>query len=91
MGPNQFARAWKESLQATDPERYETLRTSGELERMAVEKGQRAADQFEGLMIHFRKEEGVPAGHFEAVQTLRGMESRANEIVLDELLEKQEA
>lgn len=89
MGPSRYAEMWKESLKVADPARYQALEESGELETMAQARGARAAEQFQGLIVHFRKTERVPPSHFDAVQTLKGMESRAEEIVLDELLEKQ--
>lgn len=88
MGGTQgYARRWKASLEAARPEEYRRLRDSGELDAMAEQVGERASIQFDSLMRHFQQTEGLPETHLERAQALDGMRSRAEDLLMDELLE----
>ena len=87
---SRFGRAYRQSLEQNRPTTFRAMEARGSLARHLQDVDEAAQSQFEGLMRAFEASEKLPEGHLARAAALDGMRSRAEEIVMSDLLVKDE-
>lgn len=81
-----YGTAFLNSLKESQPETYAKLAASGDLDQMASEIQERAQSQFETLLANLQEQNPLPSHPVDRVTALLGLESQANELVMEEVL-----
>ena len=90
MSAKRYSQLYLDSLKENQPELYAALEAKGQLRQIADEIGERAQSQFENLLAQLQRENPLPTNPVDRVTALHGLESQANELVMAELLVRDE-
>ena len=90
MALSRFGRAFLSSLKSSRPEEYRRLEASGQLKQEAQAVDDRANIQYSRFLSDLMVQHGLPASHVERASALAGLSQQAEELVMSELLVKDE-
>ena len=85
---SQFGKAYLETLKQNRPKLYQQLRAAGELNVHLAAIDRRASATFQEIVAQLSK--NLPADDEERAQALMGISSQARELVMSEILVREE-
>ena len=87
---SQFGKAYLETLERNRPQMYRDLRRAGQLHDHVHQLDRRANATYQDLLIKLQEANPLPEGSEERAQALSGIASQARELVMNEILVRDE-